>query len=399
MDKLIDTITGGLSVTQVDESQIRWQNGLVGKLHALTGSLLFLFSVTLFAKELLGEHIKCTRHDTDTSFISESTFNSYCYITDTFTLAEEQFSGAHPGVGPGHKNSDHSQFVYHSYYQWVPFLLLIQAASFYVPYLLYKFSHDNRIPHLIQDLQNTKPFNEIRDDKIGDIHIYLQDFYGSHGPWAYKLVLSDFLNLVNLILNILFLQWYLRGQFIDYGIEFLAYQLAEIKVRGMDPFNVIFPKMTKCNLQMYGPSGSIMNYDGLCVLPVNVLNEKIFLIVWAIFLPLLIITMVEQCIWLIFILHKPIRNQYLMGWIMPPTKYRDGENKALKSKQEFNEKKERAKDNLKRVMKTIGFPDWMVLYMVARNIDRALFTQLAACIDPPGFGYYAQEDEDSDENI
>ena len=37
------------------------------------------------------------RHDTDTSFISESTFNSYCYITDTFTLAEEQFSGAHPG--------------------------------------------------------------------------------------------------------------------------------------------------------------------------------------------------------------------------------------------------------------------------------------------------------------
>ena len=59
-----------------------------------------------------------------------------------------------------------------------------------------------------------------------------QDFYGSHGPWAYKLVLSDFLNLVNLILNILFLQWYLRGQFIDYGIEFLAYQLAEIKVRG-----------------------------------------------------------------------------------------------------------------------------------------------------------------------
>ena len=59
-----------------------------------------------------------------------------------------------------------------------------------------------------------------------------------------------------------------------------------------------------------------------------------------------------------------------MGWIMPPTKYRDGENKALKSKQEFNEKKERAKDNLKRVMKTIGFPDWMVLYMVARYVDK-----------------------------
>ena len=63
MDKVIDVITGGLTTTKVDEAQIRWQNGLVGKLHALTGSLLFLFSITVFAKELLGDHIRCTRSD------------------------------------------------------------------------------------------------------------------------------------------------------------------------------------------------------------------------------------------------------------------------------------------------------------------------------------------------
>ena len=58
---------------------------------------------------------------------------------------------------------------------------------------------------------------------------------------------------------------------------------------------------------MYGPGGSIQNFDGLCVLPVNVLNEKIFLIIWFIFLPLLILTIMEQLIWVIFIVHKPIR--------------------------------------------------------------------------------------------
>jgi hypothetical protein len=33
--------------------------------------------------------------------------------------------------------------------------------------------------------------------------------------------------------------------------------------------------MTKCSLDMYGPSGTIQKLDGLCVLPINVLNEKV----------------------------------------------------------------------------------------------------------------------------
>ena len=80
-------------------------------------------------------------------------------------------------------------------------------------------------------------------------------------------------------------------------------------------------------------------------------------------------------------------------------RYRDGENRALRSKREYNEKKERAKTNLRRVLRTVGFADWMVIYMVARNIDRALFTTLALALDPPGFGYYAaEEDESEDDN-
>ena len=92
------------------------------------------------------------------------------------------------------------------------------------------------------------------------------------------------------------------------------------------------------------------------------------------------------------------RNHYLQQWILPPVKYKDGENRALKSKEEYNEQKRAAKTNLRRVLKTISFPDWLVLYLVARNIDMALFTKLATQIDPPGFGYYAVEDDDSDDN-
>ena len=62
-----------------------------------------------------------------TEIDSEATFNSYCYIHDTFTLAEERHTGVYPGVGPG-RGQGETEVIHHSYYQWVPLLLLIQAS-------------------------------------------------------------------------------------------------------------------------------------------------------------------------------------------------------------------------------------------------------------------------------
>ena len=47
---------------------------------------------------ILEENISCLtenicRHDSDSGHINDETFNSYCYIHDTFTLAEEQRTG------------------------------------------------------------------------------------------------------------------------------------------------------------------------------------------------------------------------------------------------------------------------------------------------------------------
>jgi len=46
--------------------------------------------------------------------------------------------------------------------------------------------------------------------------------------------------------------------------------------------STIFPKITKCEFIHYGSSGSIVRKDLLCLLPLNILNEKIFafLYVW-----------------------------------------------------------------------------------------------------------------------
>jgi hypothetical protein len=52
----------------------------------------------------------------------------------------------------------------------------------------------------------------------------------------------------------------------------------------VNPMDLIFPKMTKCTFSRYGPSGGGEKIDALCVVPLNVLNEKIFFVLWWLYL-------------------------------------------------------------------------------------------------------------------
>ena len=44
--------------------------------------------------------------------------------------------------------------------------------------------------------------------------------------------------------------------------------------------NIVFPKVTKCTFHKYGPSGTITRHDGLCILALNIINEKIYVFLW-----------------------------------------------------------------------------------------------------------------------
>lgn len=47
-----------------------------------------------------------------------------------------------------------------------------------------------------------------------------------------------------------------------------------------DPMLEVFPRITKCTFHKYGASGSIQKHDALCVLALNILNEKIYIFLW-----------------------------------------------------------------------------------------------------------------------
>lgn len=80
--------------------------------------------------------------------------------------------------------------------------------------------------------------------------------------------------------QIYLLDVFLEGQFRRYGPLVGAFALEESPYDRVDPMARLFPKMTKCTIHTFGPAGSVQIHDALCVLPLNVVNEKIFVVLW-----------------------------------------------------------------------------------------------------------------------
>ena len=84
------------------------------------------------------------------------------------------------------------------------------------------------------------------------------------------------------------------GAFLTFGIEVLSFIQSDQEDR-IDPMIFIFPRMTKCIFYKFGTSGEIERHDAVCILPLNVVNEKIYIFLWFWFLFLGFITL-----WILF---------------------------------------------------------------------------------------------------
>lgn len=82
---------------------------------------------------------------------------------------------------------------------------------------------------------------------------------------------------------------FLGGTFMSYGTDVLKYSNMNQDDR-VDPMIAIFPRVTKCTFHKFGPSGTIQKHDALCVLALNILNEKIYIFIWFWFILLAIMT-------------------------------------------------------------------------------------------------------------
>lgn len=114
----------------------------------------------------------------------------------------------------------------------------------------------------------------------------------------------------------------------------------------------IFPRMAKCDLVKFGPSGTQQIEDALCILAMNIVNEKLFGFIWIWFLVLV-------CISGLNLLYKTIVwscSSYRVRVLVAQTNLRS---------------------SVIRLVTDDGcFGKWFVLYKLSRNVNPVSFDEL-----------------------
>ncbi|XP_013780373.1 innexin shaking-B-like [Limulus polyphemus] len=334
-------------------SRVRIDNNVFRLHYTITVVVLLAFTIVVSMKQFVGDPIDClkSREVTDT-FI-----NTFCWIHTTFTMpsAYDKVVGKevpYPGVGSINESTD--ELKYHKYYQWVCFMLFFQAALFYIPRGLWKLWEGGKIQALMMDLDIGMCGEAEKKQKKKLLVDYLTSSQRHHDWYAARYFICESLAFANVVGQMFLMNRFFDGEFLTYGLEVIRFSEMDQNDR-LDPMIRVFPRVAKCKMYKYGSSGNLETHDAMCLLPLNIVNEKIYIFLWFWFIMLAALTGMVLVCRVILIACPPVRVYYL--------------NFRFRTVH---------LDHLHTVVRRGSLGDWFLIYMLGQNIDVVIFKEVVA---------------------
>jgi hypothetical protein len=207
--------------------------------------------------------------------------NNYCWISNTYYI-------------PSNDTIPHSKFDRKQseigYYQWTPLILLLFALGFYLPHILWCSMNTRSgidIQYLIakRNVQETVHAMEYYC-QANEYNIHHKNRFFRSLLWTSGKRLGNYLRSIEIMVKLL----YLINSFVQlilihiilgqpgwfYGFDVWYNVFVKNSVLTDSPY---FPRVTLCDLRIR-EIGNLHHYTIQCVLPINMLNEKVFSLAW-----------------------------------------------------------------------------------------------------------------------
>uniref|UniRef100_A0A914DNE0 Innexin n=1 Tax=Acrobeloides nanus TaxID=290746 RepID=A0A914DNE0_9BILA len=211
-----------------------------------------------------------------------------------------------------------------SYYQWVPFFLLLQAACFRFPSFLWKcisLSSGIRVHEIVQRAKD--PANMDEGVKSKNMEILTKHIVNAlrfqHRISQRNMLLQKTLKLLNVTYTASYISYiylFMKGMY--FANVWMQLYLMNIFLKtgkhqwyGIGVINDIlhgepwetsgfFPRVSICDFHVRQVA-NIQKYSVQCVLVINIFNEKIFIFLWFWYVMLLVATVISFFYWAVVI--------------------------------------------------------------------------------------------------
>ena len=231
MFDVFGSIKGLLKIQSVDID-----NNIFRLHYKATVIILIAFCLLVTSRQYIGDPIDCIVEG-----IPANIMDTYCWIHPTFTIPDRlatEIVGRdvpHPGI---RNKQEGDQIKFHKYYQWVAYVLFFQTILFYIPRYLWKAWEGGKIKSLMADLNFIIIDEETKNKRKKILVDYFVNNLHDHNFYAFKFFFCEFLNLINVIGQIYFMDYFLGGEFTTYGSDVIGMTWMEPEER-VDPMSKV----------------------------------------------------------------------------------------------------------------------------------------------------------------
>jgi len=337
------------------EKEVNQTNTTFKLFSKVTFALCIFASILVGGTQYFGKPMNC---DLGTApVVNQDLLNDYCWIHGTTHIPKnsKRTFGCNFKEGSGQTK--------HVYYQWVVFMLVINALLFKIPHLIWKYCEGGLMKEFFSGKGLKARFlseNTVNENLVIDLGYYMK-LKGEHNTYFFIFQACQLLNIVMLGLNWWITNIFLGENFTSYGSDVIKYysELPENsyveseRSDKVDPMCNAFPTQVNCPVTTGSTSGQPTTVNAICVLSQNIINEKIYLFLWFWFVLMFVVSAI-QLIFEIAILTVPSFRSFVIA--RQTGSYLSGDVKNF-IEQECNH------------------GDWFVLHQIAKNTNRDFYSR------------------------
>ncbi|CAI2304307.1 unnamed protein product [Caenorhabditis sp. 36 PRJEB53466] len=267
-----------------------WDNGAERIVHTTTMQILLFFCFMLSSNLLFGQPITCLMMP-ETPDSSANYFHDFCFYQDKLRIPNQGVVKRTANQGMMSVNQNAKEEVAVTYYQWTPFIILLQVAMCLLPAVIWKFfglyffygkDFSNIVHGLVSKEDDEKIGLKSEDYDVDAVktrrwlQLKKRERFGTFTTMTIY-VSTKWLTFISLLFQFYMMaRIYASGELL-WGVH-ISYDLLNGVYKNI--FSGVFPQIVGCKTHRAQMGGVVNEFIMRCILPQNFINSKAFLFLY-----------------------------------------------------------------------------------------------------------------------